>query len=135
MPLSTLDNRDDADYIYAGFLADVFDPWMELLTQDEWGIYVHLLWQTATAAISLGYMAKAKGYMNDVLEEFERQFEQGLMSETDRGVPKVRREFPAVRRYWREQANHFGSRAPYDEVMARLPAWAKPPSRRRATKG
>lgn len=127
------------DYIRAGFLSDLLEPWVGI-EGSEWGgklVAMHELAQRCLgidderAVIVTGWM----------VEELSRAFAEDWWGDVDEYLPaiiKARDTYPEIVEAWRKRAQSFNlppsnlvpdgvdASGTFEETLASLPEWMKP---------
>jgi hypothetical protein len=127
------------DYIRAGFLCDLLEPW-QYIEGSEWGGQIEAM--HALASLCLGTAdERAVVVTGWIVDELSRAFEEDWWGDHEVYLPeivKARDEYPRIVEAWRERARSFdlppSDRVPegrdasrtYEETLASLPDWMKP---------
>lgn len=136
------------DYIRAGFLCDLLEPWV-YIEGSEWGGKLVAMHELASRCLGIDdeRAVIVAGWMMD---EYNRAFEEEWWGDLDDYLPdiiKARDTYPEIVEAWRQRAQGFNlppshlvpngvdASGAFEETLASLPDWMKsgdPDDRRRA---
>lgn len=119
------------DYVRAGFLKDLFQLWMEVLPNDEWGRLVEAMGQLADAAVSCSDHERALLVVGWIREELNHAFEDewwydDVDGSRERSIRYAQDGYARIVSYWEGRAVSFKGEAALAELIAGLPFWVRP---------
>lgn len=132
------------DYIRAGFLCDLLEPWVDI-EGSEWGAQMQAMHDLVSKC--LGMEDERAVIVTDwMMEDLNIAFEADWWGDTDMYLSEIieaRDIYPRVVEMWRKRAQSFNipdgadASGAFEETLASLPYWMKPmdqEARKRATR-
>jgi hypothetical protein len=127
------------NYIRAGFLADLLEPW-QYIEGSEWGGQIVAMHELASRCLGIDddRAVIVTGWMMD---EFSRAFEEDWWGDLYEYLPeiiKARDTYPRIVEAWRKRARSFDlppsqnvpngvdASGAFEATLASLPEWMKP---------
>lgn len=118
------------DYVRAGFLCDLFEPWIKASEGDEWGEHLRALHDVMETSLSFAEdraLIVADWIREDISRAFDENWWDNLYDYDDwRGIYKAQDNYDHVVEYWRDRAVTFKGQDALEEVIAALPEWVRP---------
>lgn len=127
------------DYIRAGFLADLLEPWVGI-EGSEWGGQMTAMHELASRCLGMDD-ERAVIVTGWIVDELDGAFDEDWWGDLDEYLPAIiqaRDAYPGIVEAWRKRAQSFNlppsqnvpngvdASGVFEETLASLPEWMKP---------